>query len=430
MKRTLLITYVVFQFFSLSIAKEPIPLELLSKINSVDSIQLLKETNYGSIVYMIWFKQLLDNNRPELGTFQQRVVYEHRSFDAPVVVVMEGYELFSTNLSEPAKLLNANQITIEHRFFNESRPKDSIPWTLLNITNAAADQHQIIQSFKPFYKGKWISTGISKGGQTAIFHRSFYPMDVDITIPYVAPVNFSDKDERVFTFLDTVGSGNLRKSIYDFQIELLKRKNTLMEKFIQLIDHKGWNFSFSIDSVYDYSVFEFSFAYWQWGRNQTIPDISSSDSILFQFFSQSGAIEFFVEDNIEKSRPFFYQALTEIGMYGYNTKQFESYSLLRGVLGFRFTLPSGYENVQFNTQTMQRVDNWVKNQGNYVLYIYGGQDPWSAMAAQPSVETNSRRFFNPGGNHSTRIASFPKDMQDSILSLLEEWLACKIDRKP
>ena len=430
MKRIVLFFVLVLQFNLILIAKDPTSFEVLSKISAIDSIKLIQETEYGSTIYMVWVTQFVDHDNPELGTFPQRVVYEHRSFDRPVVVVMEGYGIFSLRLSEPAQLLNANQITIEHRYFKKSRPNDSIPWSTLNIKNAAADQHKIIALFKPFYKSKWISTGISKGGQTTIFHRSFYPNDVDVSIPYVAPVNYSDIDERIFNFLDTVGTEQERLKIKNYQIELLKRKAKLMPKFKELISEKGWNFSVSIDSVYDLAVFEFSFAYWQWGGKTEIPDFKSADTVLFETLATSGAFPFFEEKSVESNRPFFFQALTEIGMYGYKTEPFKEYTTLKDVQGFQFTLPTGYKHIKFNPQSMQAVDKWVKTQGDNMLYIYGGQDAWSSTAAQPGEQTNSRRFFNPGGNHATRITSFPNKMQDSIISILESWLALEIERKP
>ena len=46
--------------------------------------------------------------------------------------------------------------------------------------------------------------GISKGGQTTIFHRYFYPADVDISVPYVAPLNLEYVDPRLDKFLNRV----------------------------------------------------------------------------------------------------------------------------------------------------------------------------------------------------------------------------------
>ncbi|MFO7863212.1 MAG: hypothetical protein R6U85_04365, partial [Salinivirgaceae bacterium] len=71
-------------------------------------------------------------------------------------------------------------------------------------------------------------------------------------------------------------------------------------------------------------------------------------------------------------------------------------------------------------------DKWVKEQGNFMLYLYGGQDAWSATAAALGDVTNAVRLFNPGKNHSTRIKNYPEHFKDSIYSVLENWMEVSI----
>ena len=139
------------------------PLQIVEELNAVDSFKTINGDTAFQVTYELWFQQPVDHSNPDLGTFPQKVIYSHKGFDKPVVVVMEGYALYGTGQSELCRLLDANQITIEHRFFDESRPKDSIPWSNLTVANAAADQHNVIQAFKPWYNEKWISTGIKRG---------------------------------------------------------------------------------------------------------------------------------------------------------------------------------------------------------------------------------------------------------------------------
>ena len=74
------------------------------------------------------------------------------------------------HLEELCPILQANQLFVEHRYFGKSVP-DSVTWQDLTVENAAADQHHIVQIFKKIYTQKWVSTGISKGGETALYHR-------------------------------------------------------------------------------------------------------------------------------------------------------------------------------------------------------------------------------------------------------------------
>ena len=101
---------------------------------------------------------------------------------------------------------------MEHRYFGESMP-DSLNYNYLNLKQATADLHHIRQLFGQIYTGKWVSTGVSKGGATTIFYRYFYPEDVDASVPYVAPVNREQEDQRLYRFLDTIGTDQCREKI-------------------------------------------------------------------------------------------------------------------------------------------------------------------------------------------------------------------------
>lgn len=426
--------FIPFVVFLLSVGftscqKEPeTPLQIVERLQAVDSFKTIKGDTAFDVTYQLWFKQPVNHEHPELGTFPQKVIYSHKGFDRPVVVVLEGYALYSTGQSELCKLLDANQITIEHRFFSQSRPKDSIPWSYLTVANAAADQHHIIQAFKPWYAQKWVSTGISKGGQTTIFHRSLYPDDVDVGVPYVAPVNYSATDERVQVFLDTVGTEACRQKIHDFQVELLKRKDDLMPMFRETAEKRDWEFKMGLDSAYDLAVFEYSFALWQWVPNdcESIPPLDVPDDEIFDYWKTYTGFSFFEQNSITPTLPFFFQGMTEIGMYGYDADEFRGYTDMEGMVDFSWTLPRGYENVEFNPKIMQKVDEWVKTQGDNMLYLYGGQDAWSATAAAPGPETNAVRLFNPGKNHGTRIRNFPENLRDSIYTVLEQWVGVEV----
>ncbi|ALO14516.1 Prolyl tri/tetrapeptidyl aminopeptidase precursor [Salinivirga cyanobacteriivorans] len=414
----------------ISCQQEPAtPLQIVEELNAVDSFKTINGDTAFQVTYELWFQQPVDHNNPDLGTFPQKVIYSHKGFDKPVVVVLEGYALYGTGQSELCRLLDANQITIEHRFFDKSRPKDSIPWSNLTVANAAADQHNVIQAFKPWYSKKWISTGISKGGQTTIFHRSLYPKDVDVSVPYVAPLNFSATDERVQLFLDTVGTAPCRQKIHDFQVELLERKDALMPFFEEEAKKNDWEFKMGLDSAYDLAVFEFSFALWQWVPNdcESIPPLDANNKEIFHYWKTYTGFSFFEQNSIAPTLPFFFQGMTEIGMYGYDADEFKGYTDMEGMVDFSWTLPKGYENAEFNPKVMRKVDRWVKNEGDNMLYLYGGQDAWSATAAEPGAETNAVRLFNPEKNHSTRIRNYPEHLKDSIYSILEKWTGVEVN---
>ena len=211
----------------------------------------------------------------------------HRDFDRPTVIVTEGYEgeryLSPNYIDELASLFNTNIVVVEYRYFGKSMPKPC-NWDYLTVENSLYDLHNVRQTLGKIYNNKWISTGISKGGQTTMFYRSKFPEDVDISVPYVAPLNKSVEDGRHEPFINNVSDKESRTIVQNFQLELLKRKSTLVPMFEEYCNSKGYEFRLPIAEVFDFSVLEYSFAHWQFGLSlKDIPTQKASDKELFDY---------------------------------------------------------------------------------------------------------------------------------------------------
>ncbi len=378
--------------------------------------------------YKIILEQPLDHNDPQSATFPQKIYISHVDSTLPVVLVTEGYNARGNRPTEITRLLNCNQIIVEHRYFGESVP-DSVDWQYLTIEQAANDHHRIVELFKRVYPGEWITTGISKGGQTVMYHSYFFPEDVDVRIPYVAPLNFSEEDTRIYEFLNTVGTEDCRQKIHDFQEIILKDRDIYFPMYSDYCSSNGLTFTrISEEEAYEYSVLEYSFSFWQWGWNcDEIPGSDSSDSILFDHFSRVSGFDYFSDIGIATYEPFFYQALTEIGYYGYDFSEFEG--LLQSVINpiFTFAAPQNTELV-YNYDLMQDVDCYIRNTACNFIFIYGETDTWSATAAELTGATNSVKIVKPGGSHVTRIRNLPEEQKEMVISTLENWLEIEIDR--
>ena len=276
---------------------------LEQKINAISAIKEIRplETSEFSEKYVTYFTQPLDHRHPEKGSFRQRVIVSHVGFDRPTVIVTEGYgaayALRSQYHEELSKLLNANMIFVEYRYFLESTPEPK-DWQYLTAENSADDLHAITTAFKNIYPGKWIATGISKGGQTTLLYRTFYPDDVDISVPYVAPLCYGVEDGRHEPFLHKVSTPENRKIIEDFQLEALKRKATLLPRFEKYCTEKNYSFRAPIEEIYDYSVLEYSFALWQWGTPiSSIPVTTASDDEIFSHLLAISEPGYFTADS-------------------------------------------------------------------------------------------------------------------------------------
>ncbi|MCB0804351.1 MAG: aminopeptidase [Bacteroidales bacterium] len=387
----------------------------------------LKTDTFFEEKFLIELSQPLDHGEDMSETFTQRIYLSHRGFNNPVVFITEGYAAgYAQNpryINELSGILEANQVCVEHRYFGNSIPKP-IEWKYLTIKNAAADHHQIITILSEIYGNKWISTGISKGGQTALFHRYFYPDDVDATVGYVCPVNFSKEDKRVYRFLEQVGDSITRNKIYAFQYKLLKDKAKYLAIFRDQTEKKRISFNMSITEAFELTVLEYSFAFWQWGMTpvDSIPDTTASPVQIISHLGKVAGFDWVSEKGIERMQPFFYQAMLEIGFYGYDITPFQDFVSFKENPGFDFTLPEGIE-VHYDPLPMQQVDCFIRHQADNILLIYGENDPWSATGAEITWNNDVVKIIKPDGSHMTRIKNLPETQKELAISTLKRWLS-------
>ena len=402
---------------------------LEQKISAISAIKEIRplETSEFSEKYVTYFTQPLDHRHPEKGSFRQRVIVSHVGFDRPTVIVTEGYgaayALRSQYREELSKLLNANMIFVEYRYFLESTPEPK-DWQYLTAENSADDLHAITTAFKNIYPGKWIATGISKGGQTTLLYRTFYPDDVDISVPYVAPLCYGVEDGRHEPFLHKVSTPENRKKIEDFQLEALKRKATLLPRFEKYCSEKNYSFRAPIEEIYDYSVLEYSFALWQWGTPiSSIPATTASDDEIFSHLLAISEPGYFTADSPNAS--FFVQAARELGYYGYDVQPFKQYLSIQSSEGYlhRLMLPEELKDMPFDKTLSKKITKFLKKQDPKMIFIYGQNDPWTAAGVTwLKNKKNIHVFIQPNGSHLARINTLPEAEKAKVMELINEWL--------
>ena len=417
-------------FVLLSASASPFAQTVLEqKINAISAIKEIRplETSEFSEKYVTYFIQPLDHRHPEKGSFRQRVIVSHVGFDRPTVIVTEGYgaayALRSQYREELSKLLNANMIFVEYRYFLESTPEPK-DWQNLTAENSADDLHAITTAFKNIYPGKWIATGISKGGQTTLLYRTFYPDDVDISVPYVAPLCYGVEDGRHEPFLHKVSTPENRKIIEDFQLEALKRKATLLPRFEKYCTEKNYSFRAPIEEIYDYSVLEYSFALWQWGTPiSSIPATTASDDEVFSHLLAISEPGYFTADSPNAS--FFVQAARELGYYGYDVQPFKQYLSIQSSEGYlhRLMLPEELKDMPFDKTLSKKITKFLKKQDPKMIFIYGQNDPWTAAGVTwLKNKKNIHVFIQPNGSHLARISTLPEKEKKEVMELIKQWL--------
>jgi hypothetical protein len=414
---------IAFLFVAAHLSAQNALSEFLAKQTCIDvKVQKVKGPLFKE-AYLLMIDQPLDYKHPEKGTFKQRLWLSHFDENAPMVMVTEGYSAHRNYTTELAEMIGANQIIVEHRYFEVSTPKN-LEWKYLTVENAANDHHRIVQIFKQFYKSKWINTGISKGGTTVYFHRAFFPDDVDISVPYVAPLNFEREDQRLFDFFHSVGNPADRQKLKDFQRLVLSKRNELLPMLKEMADKSKMKFSFGLEKAFELSVLEYPFAFLQWGKDLAeIPTASASKEMIFNHLMDGSDISYFSDESRNDIKSFYYQAYTELGYYGYVPGDLKPlFKVLDKDTISSSLLFDGGDTLKFRKETMHYVVNQLRAKNPQMIILVGENDPWGSTSLQVADLSNSVYILNPEGSHLTRIANLPPYLKNRVYANLEKWL--------
>lgn len=407
--------------------------DILEQLQAIAGMDVHEEaSDYdGYRLFAGTFRQLVDHHNPNGQTFEQNIRILHYDATSPMVLANTGYMLFGDYLTEPAVLVHANQITVEQRYFEPSRP-DPADWQFLNIEQAAADHHALVEVLKPLYQAAWLSTGASKGGMTSVYHRRFYPSDVDGTIAYVAPNSYSPLDERYVDFLDQVGSATCRDALEAFQVDALSRRGAL----VSFIQQSGGNYSYwDEDAALDFAVENLRFLIWQYADQSAcanIPGPGAVDAEVYSYlaaYSPPGGV---VDESILEFEPYYYQAATELGAPATD----ESYlaGLLTIPLGLgpdAFVLPGPTKDTTYHPGRMVDIQSWLSSEAGQMLFIYGQNDPWSATAFDPTGAFDSYRLWVPNGNHGSMIVDLGGSDEAIATDAVARWAGVvQVDASP
>jgi hypothetical protein len=375
--------------------------------------------------YELSLRQPLDHRDTSAGFFEQRLVLSHRSFAAPMVMITEGYSLARRrpNLREVAEIFAANEIQVEYRYHGESLP-DSLDWAYLNMAQAAADLHAIRVLLGRLYGQAWLATGFSKGGQTCLAYRYYYPEDVQCSIPYVAPLNAAQADPRIDAFFHSVGDAQTRARLHAFQRLVLSQREAMITRLQWYSLGARLRFSIGLDRALDYLVLEYPFSFWQYHQlsSDAIPDATAGPDSLLRHLRK--IVRFSSYADVSLNSPSMFQFMTELGYYSYIEEH----------LADLLSQPGNYANAAYAPQDVDLTYNptynrkltaWLAEKGERMLYIVGGNDPWGATHVQPAPERDAHLFILPNGNHLTYMRSFPVATQEQIKAIVNHWLARK-----
>ena len=397
---------------------------------------LAKTVNYSpySLEYQLAIKQPIDHHDTARGFFYQQLHLIHRDFSLPMVMETEGYD-GRPGGDELEKILSCNDLNVEFRYFNKSRP-DSLQWDYLTFEQATADLHHINQVFRSLYHSKWISTGISRGGETALTYKYFYPDDIDAVVPYVAPMPNDIEDKRIYAFLDTAGGTKTADKIKNVQIFMLQHEKEVLARLPPAVKQMHFTTVGGLGAAYELAIMEYPFSFWQ------ISDINPKDipvngnltdyynHVMAVFGGDYTLFSFLLcdETGIAPFLPHAYMTY-QTGYYKYNLQPFRTWlHYLKGANPSAAFLPANILRKPYNPDFEKKINSWLSKSGNNILYIYGGRDTWSACKAEFGDSVNAKRFIIPAANHyQARIRHMPAAMQQEFGAALESITGLKVD---
>jgi NAD(P)-dependent dehydrogenase (short-subunit alcohol dehydrogenase family) len=365
----------------------PIGGDILDQLRAQPEIDQVVEqatTRVGYRYFEIWFTQPIDHDHPERGTFRQYATLIHRDPTAPLVLLHTGYgNWYYDYPGQVTRLYHANQLVIEHRFFRTSRPAAIADWASLTIAQAAADHHVIATVMHRLYGGPFLETGASKGGMTSIYHRRFWPDDVDATVAYVAPISFAAPDYRYEPHLEAIGPPACRTALRQFQAELLRNRRAALEARAAA-EAAALDRSYTrvaLPAAVESAVVGLEWAFWQFAGAAScadIPPVTASDEQAFSFLQAINEVGSSDDDNLAEFEAYYYQAEVELGYPGHDGRAPGRPDHLPEASAYDGAYPR--EVVTPAVRAARRwtdVDAWVRASGERIVFLYGEWDPWS-----------------------------------------------------
>jgi hypothetical protein len=413
--------------------------DILDELRMIPGLSVTEETTMleGYRFFVMEYDQPVDHESPSGATFKQRLTLLHRDYAAPTVVYNSGYFVSTRgSRTQIAVMTNANQLSMEYRYFSPSRPNPA-DWTKLTIAQAAADQHRITQALKAriYHDNNWLTTGASKGGMTSLFHRRFYPDDVDGTVAFVAPIDYPEDavqspTNRYIVFLENVGTDpTCRQKLKDFQNTVLARRATMKAKMTAAATYAA---VLGEDRALEFAVEELPFIFWQYGgqsRCTSIPASTATDDAVFKFFDDTIDVTSYGDADVTAYLPYYHQSATQLG-YPISDESYLVGLVYPGQDTAQAYIPSNIQVPAYdNGAAMHDVQDWIASSGAHLLLIYGQNDPWSAGAADIGNATDSFKFIAPGGNHGSSIVTLNAQDETTATEAVMRWAGVAMKTK-
>lgn len=421
-----------------------------------------EETALGQCYY-IKYKQPIDHDNPALGTYEQQVVLTYVGSNAPTILHTQGYALAGEHgknhnrldsIAAPAFMymlatgqnadgsfkFSTNCVQVEYRYHGFSLPEgDENSFKYLNAKQQSDDLHNIVTDLKQaLLKGKWLSTGVSKNGMTTYDYAYYYPGDVDVYVPFVAPLLFQNEDMRIGDYM-------INSAVKDYlpQIKAAFQKLVSDQKVLDATAQyalkyfkEDRDYDVPADSVLHYTV---GFAYDHLFSKQSYGDIEAWS----KFIPKEGddpatyALFFYLDENDkriygqqsgtrgplrQRNDPFGMQIPVDQGNIGYNYSWVKEGTLLTASDKKYFDDIEKKSKASDKVELSYKVKDFLKTTDCKMFFVYGENDPWTGAAIDDPTNENVKKMVIKGGTHNDAIYNYTADERNKLMDFVKSIL--------
>ena len=390
------------------------------------------------------------------------------SKDAPTILHTQGYALtlaqeghnhnrldsigapnllWTLSKNGDQDVFDLNCVQVEYRYHGFSLPEgEEDSFKYLSAEQQSKDLHAIVADLKKALitgGGKWLSTGVSKNGMTTAQYAYYDEQngwnDIDVYVPFVAPIPPQEFDLRIGTYMLTQSSKAVLadlekayrrladdKAIADATIEAIKKKYP---------DEDASQITYSAMAT---TVMAHLFSIQSYGDIDTwkkfIPTENSTPEEYATFFMLDDN-DNRIYRNTDNSRraaagrqdPFKMQIGIDQGNLGYDYTWFLDGKLLSDAD------KQSLKKMMEDSKNSKAIDLEVKLLENLkttkkkLIFVYGENDPWTGAAIPDPTNPNVKKYTVPNGTHTDNFAQYAwypggKEVADKILADIKAWM--------
>ena len=452
---------------------DPAVVAALQSIENVEDLKPFMNTELGQAYYFN-YRQLIDHNNPSLGTFKQQVVLTFVDKDAHTILHTEGYALTGAfghshnrldSIGAPHFLwalsrdygvdnqFDLNCVQVEYRYHGFSLPEgDNDSFKYLSAEQQSKDLHAIVTDLKKALitgSGKWLSTGVSKNGMTsaqyAYFDEQYGWNDIDVYVPFVAPIPPQEWDIRIGEYMLTQSSKERLADLERAYRTLVDDKavaDATIAAYAKVYEQEN-DEKLPADSAFIYTLIRVmnnlfgvqsygDFATW----TRFIPDEHSTPEDYAEFFMLNDDDDrIFRKTNnargplAQRQDPFNVQIGIDQGNLAYDYTWYLDGKLLsesdKQFFKDHMEEKRNSKAIELQVLLLKNLETTHKK----LIFVYGEDDPWTGAAIPNPTNPNVKKYIVPHGTHTDDFthyawyeggAEVARQILDNVIAILNE----------